>query len=60
MAETWGEWLATAAADEEFQRFMTAGGSIVQVMSPEESETFVRNAYDVFRRLVVELDLEIK
>lgn len=60
VAETWGEWLAVAAADEEFQRFMTAGGSIVQVMSPEESEAFVRNAYEVFRRLVVELDLEIK
>jgi tripartite-type tricarboxylate transporter receptor subunit TctC len=58
-AEKWGEWLAEAAQDEDFQRFMTSGGSIVQVMSPEESVEFVNSAYESFRRLVVALDLEI-
>lgn len=57
--EKWGEWLAEAVEDEDFQRFMTSGGSIVQLMSPEESVEFVNSAYESFRRLVVELDLEI-
>lgn len=58
-AEKWGEWLAEAVEDEDFQRFMTSGGSIVQLMSPEESVEFVNSAYESFRRLVVALDLEI-
>jgi len=57
--EKWGEWLAEATQDEDFQRFMTSGGSIVQVMSPDETVEFVNSAYESFRRLVVELDLEI-
>ena len=57
--EKWGEWLAEAVEDEDFQRFMASGGSIVQLMSPEESVEFVNRAYESFRRLVVELDLEI-
>ncbi len=57
--EKWGEWLAEATQDEDFQRFMTSGGSIVQVMSPDETMEFVNSAYESFRRLVVELDLEI-
>jgi tripartite-type tricarboxylate transporter receptor subunit TctC len=59
-AEKWGAWLAEAAADEEFMRFMTAGGSLVEVMSPEDSVKFVNDAYQVFRNLVVELNLEIQ
>ena len=58
-ADEWGEWLAEAVQNEEFLRFMTAGGSVVELMSPEESVGFVESAYNVFRRLVVELDLEI-
>ena len=58
-SDKWGAWLAEAAADPDFMRFMTSGGSVVQVMSPEESIEFVNDAYEVFRRLVVELDLEI-
>lgn len=58
--EKWGEWLEQGVQDEDFNRFMTAGGSIVELMSPEESVEFVNGAYDIFRRLVVELDLEIQ
>lgn len=58
-SDKWGEWLAEAAADPDFMRFMTSGGSVVEVMSPEETVEFVNDAYEVFRRLVVELDLEI-
>ncbi|WP_299358803.1 tripartite tricarboxylate transporter substrate binding protein [uncultured Paracoccus sp.] len=56
----WEEWLATAVEDEEFQRFMAAGGSIVELMSAADSEAFVQGAYESFRKLVVELDLEIQ
>lgn len=59
-ADKWGNWLVEAAADEDFLRFMTAGGSIVEVMSPKDSVKFVNDAYDVFRKLVVELNLEIQ
>ncbi len=59
VTERWGEWLSAAAEDESFMNFMTSGGSVVQVMSPEESVTFINDAYEVFRRLVIELDLEI-
>ena len=59
-ADKWGEWLAEAVEDEDFQRFMTSGGSIVELMSPAESVEFVNSAYESFRRLVVALDLEIE
>lgn len=59
-ADKWGEYLAEAVQDQGFQDFMTSGGSIVQLMSPEESVAFVNDAYESFRRLVVDLDLEIQ
>jgi tripartite-type tricarboxylate transporter receptor subunit TctC len=60
VSEKWGEWLAEAVEDAEFVRFMTSGGSVVTLMSPEESVAFVNDAYESFRRLVVELDMEIE
>lgn len=60
VVEKWGEWLAEAVQDEDFNRFMTTGGSIVELMSPEESVAFVNDAYEIFRRLVVTLNLEIQ
>jgi tripartite-type tricarboxylate transporter receptor subunit TctC len=59
-AAKWGEWLAEAVEDEDFVRFMTSGGSVVELMSPEETDAFVQSAYESFRALVVELDLEIQ
>jgi tripartite-type tricarboxylate transporter receptor subunit TctC len=59
-ADKWGEWLAEAVKDEAFLKYMTSGGSIVELKSPEESVEFVNNAYERFRRLVVDLDMEIK
>lgn len=58
-AEKWGEYLAEAVQDEEFLAFMTEGGSVVNLMTPEESVEFVESAYQSFRSLVVELDMEI-
>ena len=59
-AEKWGAWLAEAVKDEEFLRFMTAGGSVVELMSPADSVAFVNSAYETFLRLAVELDLQLK
>jgi len=58
-ADKWGEWLAEAVKDADFLNFMTSGGSVVSLMSPEESVQFVNDSYEIFRRLVVALDLEI-
>jgi tripartite-type tricarboxylate transporter receptor subunit TctC len=60
VVEKWGAWLAEAVQDEDFNRFMTSGGSIVELMSPEDSVKFVNEAYEIFRRLVVALNLEIE
>lgn len=59
-AAKWREWLSLAVEDEDFNRYMTAGGSIVELKSPEESMKFVGSAYEIFRGLVVDLDLEIQ
>ena len=58
--EKWREWMAEAVQDEDFVRFMTSGGSVVELMTPEETDAFVQSAYESFRALVVELDLEIQ
>lgn len=58
-AMKWGEWLAEGVKDEEFLRILTSGGSVVELMSPEDSVQFVNDAYDTFRAVVVALDLEI-
>ncbi|MFN7002369.1 MAG: tripartite tricarboxylate transporter substrate binding protein [Roseinatronobacter sp.] len=59
VAERWGEWLEIAAQDETFLNFMTSGGSLVEIMAPAEAVQFINDSYEVFRRLVIELDLEI-
>lgn len=58
--EKWAEWLSLAVEDEDFVQYMTSGGSIVELMSPAEAREFVDSAYEIFRGLVVELDLEIQ
>lgn len=58
--EKWAEWLSLAVEDEDFVQYMTSRGSIVELMSPAEAREFVDSAYEIFRGLVVELDLEIQ
>ncbi len=58
-AALWGEWLAEGVQNTEFLRILTAGGSVVELMSPEDSVQFVNDAYETFRAVVVALDLEI-
>lgn len=59
-AEKWAEWLALAVEDEDFVQYMTSNGSIIELMSPQEAEEFVDSSYEIFRDLVLELDLEIQ
>ena len=59
VVDKWGAWLEEGTQDPEFNRLLTSGGSIVEYMSPAETVEFVEEAYQVFRELVVELDLEI-
>ena len=60
VAAKWGEWMAAAAADEEFVSSMEARGSIIDVMSPEDANTFITEQYNTFRALVDELGMRIE
>ncbi|MCK0167336.1 tripartite tricarboxylate transporter substrate binding protein [Jannaschia sp. S6380] len=60
VAAKWEDWMATAAADPKFRETMEAAGSIIDVMSPEEANTFIREQYEVFRALVDDLGMRIE
>lgn len=60
VAQKWGEWLATATADEKFREQMESMGSVIELMSPEESREFIQTQYEVFRRLVDELGMRVE
>lgn len=60
VAAKWGEWMAQAASDEKFVDQMTKRGSIINVMSPEDANSFIQNQYETFRALADELGMRIK
>lgn len=60
VAAKWGEWMQAAAGDEEFVSRMEAVGSIIDVMSPEEANDFIRTQYNTFRELVDRLGMRIE
>ncbi len=60
VTKLWGEWVAKATSDAEFIAKMEAQGSDIQLMSPEESKTFIYKQYETFRKLVDELGMRIK
>jgi tripartite-type tricarboxylate transporter receptor subunit TctC len=60
VAAKWGEWMAEAAGDEKFVEQMTARGSVIKVMSPEEANEFIQTQYDTFRALVDKLGMRIE
>ncbi len=60
VAAKWGEWMAEATADEKFLEQMTARGSIIQLMNPEEANAFIQQQYETFRALVDELGMRIE
>lgn len=56
----WRGWLATATEDAAFREKMQAAGSVIRLMSPEESEAFIKDQYENFRALVDELGMRIE
>lgn len=60
VAETWREYLAEATADPTFMDQMTARGSQIRLMDPEESEAFINEQYQTFRQLVDELGMRVE
>ncbi|MBU3259865.1 tripartite tricarboxylate transporter substrate binding protein [Roseovarius sp. PS-C2] len=60
VAEKWGAWMAEATADEEFVDKMTARGSIIRLMNPEEANDFITGQYETFRKLVDELGMRVE
>lgn len=60
VAGKWGEWMNAAANDAEFVSAMEARGSVINVMSPEDANTFIQEQYNTFRALVDELGMRIE
>ena len=60
IAAKWEEWMAIATKDEKFFETMTARGSVIDLMNPEEANTFIQGQYEVFRSLVDELGMRIE
>ena len=60
IAAKWEEWMAIATKDEKFNETMTANGSIIDLMDPEEANTFIQGQYEIFRALVDELGMRIE
>ncbi len=60
VAEKWGGWMKTATEDEGFRSKMEARGSIIRLMDPAESQSFIEGQYNIFRKLVDELGMRIE
>ncbi|MGK0476656.1 MAG: tripartite-type tricarboxylate transporter receptor subunit TctC [Oleispira sp.] len=60
IANSWGEWLATATSNKEFVDKMEARGSVIRLMSPEESKSFINAQYEQFKALVDELGMRVE
>jgi tripartite-type tricarboxylate transporter receptor subunit TctC len=60
VAQNWGEWLATATNDEKGRQQMQSMGSVIELMSPEESRNFIQTQYEIFRQLVDELGMRVE
>jgi tripartite-type tricarboxylate transporter receptor subunit TctC len=60
VAAKWREWLAEATTDKEFVEVMEKSGSVIRLMSPEESQDFIRKQYETFRKLVDQLGMRIE
>jgi tripartite-type tricarboxylate transporter receptor subunit TctC len=60
VAAKWREWLTEATTDKEFVEVMEKSGSVIRLMSPEESQDFIRKQYETFRKLVDQLGMRIE
>ena len=60
VAAKWGEWMATATADETFREAMEKRGSVIELMDPEAANAFIEEQYNTFKALVDELGMRIE
>jgi tripartite-type tricarboxylate transporter receptor subunit TctC len=60
VAAQWGAWLKTAVSDKDFLDKMTNRGSVIRLMDPAESQTFIETQYKIFRKLVDDLGMRIE
>ncbi len=60
VADKWGAWMKTATDDQKFRDSMEKIGSVIELMTPEDANTFIRDQYDTFRILVDKLGLRIE
>ena len=60
IATKWGEWMAAATQDADFNEKMSARGSVIRLMDPVEANKFILGQYTVFKALVDELGMRIE
>ncbi len=60
VAAKWGEWMNVAAADQGFLDQMTSLGSVIEVMSPEDANSFIQTQYETFKKLVDDLGMRVE
>ena len=60
VAAKWGEWMATATADETFRSAMEKRGSVIELMDPAEANAFIEEQYNTFKALVDDLGMRIE
>lgn len=60
VAAAWRDYLAAVTADESFVSAMEARGSVIRLMDPAESQTFIQGQYETFRKLVDDLGMRIE
>jgi len=56
----WGGWLKEIGEDEDFLKKARSLGSVPVQMSVQESLDFINNQYEVFRELVVKLNMQVE
>jgi tripartite-type tricarboxylate transporter receptor subunit TctC len=60
VSEKWGAWMAAATQNPQFNDAMSARGSVIELMSPEEANAFIQGQYNIFRELVDQLGMRIE
>ncbi|APX88431.1 hypothetical protein BV394_00700 [Brevirhabdus pacifica] len=60
VADKWGKWMAEAVDAGDFREKMESRGSVIELMSPEDANAFIKSQYETFRALVDDLGMRIE
>ena len=60
VARKWGAWMKTATDDQDFRESMERRGSIIELMTPEQANSFIQDQYETFSALVEKLGMRIQ